>query len=151
MESEKKIQNTIFIQAPPSRVWDTLINPMETKLYMFGCETVSEWIPGSDLLWRGTYEGKTMVFVSGKVLEIRPERFLAYSVIDPNSPMPQTPENHLKVTYALEPKAGGTELLVTQSGFETAADGEKRYNDSYNNGEGWNPILVQIKRLAEQK
>ena len=151
MEKEKKIQNTVFIQAPPSRVWDTLINPMETKKYMFGCETVSEWLPGSDLLWQGTHEGKTMVFVSGKVLEIRPERFLAYSVIDPNSAMPQTPENHLKVIYSLEPKAGGTELLVTQSGFETAANGEKRYQDSYNNGDGWNPILAQIKKLAEQR
>lgn len=151
MEKEKKIENTIFIHAAPSRVWETLINPMETRQYMFGCETVSEWIPGSDLLWQGTFEGKSVVFVSGKVLEIRPERFLAYSVIDPNSAMPQTPENHLKVTYSLEPKSGGTELLVTQSGYETAANGEQRYIDSYNNGEGWNPILIQIKKLAEQK
>jgi hypothetical protein len=29
------------------------------------------------------------------------------------------------------------------------ADGQKRYEDSYNGGEGWNPILVQIKALAE--
>ncbi len=151
MEKEKIVQNTVFIQAPPSRVWEALINPQETKKYMFGCETVSEWLPGSDLLWQGTYEGRTMVFVSGKVLEIRPERYLAYSVIDPNSSIPQTPENHLKVTYSLSPKPGGTELLVTQSGFETVAEGEKRYQDSYNNGEGWNPILVQIKQLAEQK
>jgi len=38
---------------------------------------------------------------------------------------------------------------VSQDGFEKAADGEKRYQDVYNNGQGWNPILVEIKKLAE--
>ena len=30
------------------------------------------------------------------------------------------------------------------------ADGEKRYKETYNDGEGWNPILIQIKKIAEQ-
>ena len=29
------------------------------------------------------------------------------------------------------------------------ADGEKRYKEAFNNGEGWNPILVEIKKLVE--
>lgn len=63
--------------------------------------------------------------------------------------MPDIPENYLDVEYALTEANGQTTLTVTQSGFEGAADGEKRYKDTYNNGEGWNPILVQIKALVE--
>jgi len=51
--------------------------------------------------------------------------------------------------FSLAPTCGTTILTVTQFGFETAADGEKRYKDVHNNGDGWNPILMQIKELAE--
>ena len=62
--------------------------------------------------------------------------------------MEDIPENYLNVIYSLEEQEGKTTLPVIQGGFETATDGEKRYQDSYNNGEGWNPILVEIKKLV---
>jgi hypothetical protein len=54
------------------------------------------------------------------------------------------------VTYQLAEVDGKTVFTVTQDGFEQAADGQKRYKETYNNGEGWNPILVQIKKLVEE-
>ncbi len=147
---EKKIvQNTITINTPAAKVWDALINPAKTKIYMFGCETVSDWKVGSPLLWRGNYEGKEMVFVKGFILEIQVNKTLKYTVIDPNAEIEDIPENYLNVTYTLTEKSGETTLNVMQDGFETAADGEKRYQDVYNKGEGWNPILVEIKKLVE--
>ncbi len=147
--SKKVVENTITIIAPVEKVWNALVNPEETKKYMFGCETVSDWKVGDPLLWRGSYEGKEMVFVSGFIQEIQPNKLLKYSVIDPNATYPHTPENHLNVTYALSNIGGVTTLKVSQDGFEGAADGEKRYTDVHNNGDGWNPILVQIKQLIE--
>src|SRR5687767_8117160 len=147
--SKKVVTNTITIIAPVEKVWNALVNPEETKKYMFGCETVSDWKVGDPLLWRGSYEGKEMVFVSGRVLEIQPNKLLKYSVIDPNATYPHTPENHLNVTYELSNIGGVTTLKVSQDGFEGAADGEKRYTDVYNNGDGWNPILLEIKKLVE--
>lgn len=150
MENELIIRNEILINAPASVVWDVLVNPQQTKKYMFGCETVSNWNVGDELLWRGEYEGVQMVFVKGFIQEIVPAQLLVYTVIDPNNPaIPDVPENYLTVTYLLSEKNGTTTLAVTQKGFETVAEGEKRYADSYNNGEGWNPILVQIKAIAE--
>ena len=143
------IVNNITINSTTQRVWYLLTNPEQTKKYMFGCETVSDWMKGSSLLWKGHYEGKEMVFVKGNILEIEPNRILVYTVIDPNSAMEDIPENYLTVTYKLEAKNGETILTVTQGDYSKVADGEKRYNESYNNGEGWNPILVQIKKLAE--
>ena len=143
------VQNSIEINANPAAVWDALTNPEKTKIYMYGCEAVSEWTPGSELLWKGNYEGNEMVFVKGKIVAIEAGKLLKYTVIDPNSGMPDLPENYLDVTYRLEETNGKTLLTVTQDGFEGAADSEKRYKDISNNGEGWNPILVEIKKLVE--
>ena len=143
------VQNSILINASLDKVWDALVNPEQTKKYMFGCETVSDWKIGSPLLWKGTYEGKEMVFVKGIILDIQPNKLLKYTVLDPNSSMPDIPENYLNVTYTLSEKGGQVNLTVVQDGFEGAADGEKRYKDVENNGEGWNPILVEIKKVVE--
>ncbi|CAF1443022.1 unnamed protein product [Adineta steineri] len=145
------VQNIISINADAATVWNVLTKPEETKKYMFGCETVSDWKEGSTLDWKGTYDGKDMVFVKGKILQIQPNKLLKYTVIDPNATYADIPENYLNVTYELNEQNGGTTLKVTQDGFEDAAEGEKRYKDSYNNGDGWNPILVQIKKIAEEK
>ncbi|MBK6903625.1 MAG: SRPBCC domain-containing protein [Saprospirales bacterium] len=149
--SKMIVTNRISIQAPAARVWDALTNPFLTKIYMYGCETVSDWKVGSPLQWRGSYEGKEMVFVSGVIVDIQPNVRLVYTVFDPNSGMEDIPQNHLNVTYTLAERDGETELVITQDGFETAAEGEKRYQEVYNNGEGWNPILVEIKKLVESE
>ena len=151
------VKNNITINAPAAKVWDVLTNPEQTKKYMFGCETVSDWKAGSCLEWKGNYEGKEMVFVKGNILDITPEKFLAYTTIDPNNPaMEDKPENYLTVTYDLREEnlptgqAGGqTVLTVTQGDYNKVADGENRYKEASNNGEGWNPILVEIKKIAE--
>ncbi len=149
MSKELIITNSIYIKAPAAKVWDALTNPEQTKKYMFGCETVSDWRIGSPLLWRGSYEGKEMVFVKGTILGIRPNEYLVYTVIDPNNPnIPDIPENYLTVTYTLTKENDGTTLTVTQGDYATVADGEKRYKESYNDGLGWDPILVQIKELV---
>ncbi|MBK7696531.1 MAG: SRPBCC domain-containing protein [Saprospiraceae bacterium] len=150
MAEEKIIKNTIQIIATPSKVWDALVNPEKTKKYMFGCETVSDWKVGSSLLWKGEYNGQSIVFVKGNIIAIDPGKFLAYTVIDPNNnEIPDLPENYLTVTYSLTQEDHHTTLTVTQGDYSKVAEGEKRYQESYNNGEGWNPILVQIKNLVE--
>src|SRR3954469_22606438 len=96
------VKNSIIIDATPAKVWDTLVNPEQTKKYMFGCETVSDWKTGSSLLWKGSYEGKEMVFVSGNIVKIEPGKLLVYTTFDPNSTIEDKPENHLTVTYELQ-------------------------------------------------
>ncbi|MDX5513576.1 MAG: SRPBCC domain-containing protein [Hymenobacteraceae bacterium] len=144
-----EVKNTIKINAPAATVWDILTNPEQTKKYMFGCETVSDWNAGSPLLWKMMYEGKEMIPVKGTILDILPGQFLKYTVIDPNAAYPDIPENYLHVSYQLTEQNGSTSLTVIQNGFEGAADGEKRYKEISNKGEGWNPILVQVKAIAE--
>lgn len=149
MSERKIVSNQIIINAPRETVWDWMVSGDKTKQYMFGCETVSDWEPGSPLLWVGEYEGKEMTFVSGFILQIEEPELLSYGVIDPNASYEKTLVNHLRVTYVLEQKGDGTLLSVFQDGFEEAADGEKRFIEVSNNGLGWQPLLDEIKRLIE--
>jgi uncharacterized protein YndB with AHSA1/START domain len=150
MKTPLLVTSKISINAPLAKVWDALINPEQTKKYMFGCETISDWKVGSPLLWQGNYEGKDMVFVKGHIVDIKPNTYLAYTTIDPNNPnIADVPENYLTVTYSLSAENGHCALTVTQGDYNTVAEGEKRYQEAYNGGEGWNPILVEIKKLVE--
>jgi len=149
MSQSQFIKNAITIKAQASKVWDALVNPEQTKKYMFGCETVSDWKPKSSLDWKANYEGKDMVFVKGHIVSIEPEKLLVYSVFDPNSRMEDISQNYLTVTYELDEDNEKTVLNVTQGDYSKVAEGEKRYTEAYNDGEGWNPILVAIKNIAE--
>ncbi|GAB4018916.1 SRPBCC domain-containing protein [Spirosoma koreense] len=147
--TELIVRNRISLDSPVASVWDALTNPEQTQKYMFGCKALSDWTVGSPLLWTGSWEGQDMVFVKGTITAITPEAFLAYTTFDPNSALEDIPENYVTVTYTLTPQGNQTILDVTQGDFATVADGEKRYTETYNNGEGWNPILVEIKKLVE--
>ncbi|MCU0325378.1 MAG: SRPBCC domain-containing protein, partial [Spirosomaceae bacterium] len=136
------VKNEIVINANAAKVWDALVNPAQTKKYMFGCETVSDWQVGSKLDWRGNYEGQEMVFVTGRIINIISERLLAYTTFDPNGMIEDILENHTTVTYSLESAENLTLLRVTQGDFSTVADGQRRFEEVYNNGEGWQPILA---------
>ena len=117
---------------------------------MFGCEAVSGWEPGDELIWKGIFDGQELVAVKGNILSIEPGRKLEYTTFDPNNPeMKDVPENYLSVIYDLHEIDGKTMLTVSQGDFSKVMNGEQRYKDVYNNGEGWNPILVQIKTLVE--
>jgi uncharacterized protein YndB with AHSA1/START domain len=149
MKEKLIITNTIVIKADPKHVWDHLTLPENTRKYMFGCETVSDWKEGSTLLWKGMWEGQEMVFVKGVIVTIRPPEYLVYTTIDPNSTLPDLPENYLTVTYSLSPDPEGTRLTVTQGDYAQVGNGDARYDESIRGG-GWEPILRLIKELAEQ-
>src|SRR5579871_1445064 len=114
MSTPLVVKNEITINAPATKVWDALTKPEWTKQYMFGCEAISDWKPGSPLIWKGTFNDVEMVAVKGKVVSIDPGHSLVYTVIDPNNPaIPDLPENYLTVTLHLQEKAGQTTLVAT--------------------------------------
>lgn len=149
MKKPMFISNSISINVSAAKVWEWLVNPEKTRQYMFGCEAISDWKKGSSLLWRGMRDGKDRIFVKGDIEEIQPGKLLKYTVIDPTPDIDDVPENYLTVTYELTEKDGQTHFTVRQGDYSTVADGERRYRESYNNGEGWNPILIEIKKLVE--
>ncbi len=138
--------DSITINASPARVWDVLVNPAMTRKYMFDCEALSNWQPGSRLEWKGAADGK--VYVKGNIVEIEKDKLLRYTVFDPNGDLDDVPSNYLTVTYNLSRQDGhGTLLQVSQGDFAKVQNGQQRYQDTLN---GWGTVLNKIKELAEE-
>ena len=144
--SELFIRKSIQVQAPAATLWRVLTESAFIEKYMFGCYAETDWQAGSPLLWKGAADHK--LYVKGHVVAIEPARRLVYTVIDPNSPIPDIPENYLTMTYEL--KAQGPQactLEIAQGDFATVANGTQRYEDSLNGGDS---ILTGIQQLAEE-
>lgn len=139
------IRKTIKIGAPVETLWKVLTDSDFIRQYMFGCDAETDWKPGSPLLWKGAADGK--LYVKGNIVACDPPHDLAYTVIDPNSTIPDIPENYLTMTYRLKPHgANGSLLEITQGDFSTVADGQRRYKDSL---DGDDTVLNGIKKIAE--
>jgi len=143
------LRDSIAIQAAPALVWDALVNPAKTKLYMFGCEAISDWKTDSPLLWKAFPDGREILIMKGNIVEIERDRFLAYTMFDPNAGLDDIPENYLTVTYELYPDNGQTILTINQGDFAMMENGEQNYQEAVKNG-GWIPILSEIKKLLEK-
>lgn len=150
MEKKLFIAHTIEINATTGNVWDALINPNKTKQYMYNCEPITNWEIGSTLDWKGEYEGKEMVFVTGIVKKFDPLRKLVYTTFDPNSNTENKIENHLTVTYEIKKDNGKVYLSISQGDYAKVEDGQKRYDEAQNDGHGWIDILHKIKEISEK-
>lgn len=137
-------EKTIYIAASPEKVWDALINPEMTVQYMFGCQPVTDWIPGSKLIWRGAADG--VDYVTGNVVKFEPPSVLAFTTFNPNGGEEDVPENHLLGEYRLEAVEGGTNLRIIQGDFSKVANGEQRYKESV---QAWEMTLGILKKLLE--
>nr|MBX2877685.1 SRPBCC domain-containing protein [Saprospiraceae bacterium] len=121
----------------------------KTRLYMFGCEIISDWEIGSPVIWTGVGpDGQELVFVKGDLLEYKKEELLRLTLFDPNMGLADLPKNYLEMVYRLVPRGKQTQLIMEQSGFEGADQGKQRYEDSL---KGWDAVLQQIKDLAEKE
>ncbi len=150
MNVELFIRNSIVIDAPPEKVWDALVNPRQTRKYMFGCEAMSDWKKDSSLTWKMLQEGKEVIAVKGKIVDIRPPEYLSYTTIDPNGDAEDIPENYLTVVYELDLQEEGTLLTITQGNYAAVGDGDARYKKAAEAG-GWNTTLALIKELVERE
>lgn len=140
-------RSTIDIAASAQAVWAMLTDPALTKQYMFGCEVISDWKVGSTVLWRGELEGKPMVFVTGRVVTFEPHAVLAYTTFDPNGTLADVPSNHVTMTCRLTPLPGGkTRLDLAQGDFAKVEQGQQRYADAVNGGNG---LLAKMQEVAE--
>lgn len=130
------------INAPPSQVWEALINPEIIKQYFFGSEIVTDWKVGSPILYKGIWQDKPFED-KGKVLRVERQRLLEVTHWSPLSGVPDTPENYHKVTYELTPEDGGTRLTILQ---DNNASAEEQAHSEQN----WNMVLANLKKLLEQ-
>jgi len=145
--NETTITKKVQFSQDPATVWDLLTNPEKTKLYMFGSEIQSNWEDGSELNWTSrTEEGTSNLIIKGSILKIKKYEILTYTMLVPSSGMDDIPDNYIKTAYKLETTDEGTELTITQWGFDKAEDGQKRYESSL---KGWDLVIPLMKKVIQ--
>ena len=144
MEGKLIFKHQVIIKADQETVWDALVNPELTKLYMYGCIPVTDWSPGSKLTWRGAVDG--IDYVIGKVVAFEPISRLVTTTFGPSEGYEDIPSNYLKGEYLLSHNNGETILDITQGDFGTVENGEKRYSEA---GAAWDVALQGLKKLLE--
>lgn len=131
------------IALPTDKVWEALTNPRLIKKYMFGATVTSNWEKGSDITWKGEWNGKKYED-KGKIIDIIPGEKLSYSHYSPLSGLPDKPANYHTVTIHLKPEKDKTSVTLVQDNNSS----EKEQKESEKN---WNAMLEGLKKLLESK
>jgi uncharacterized protein YndB with AHSA1/START domain len=135
-------EESITIGAPITRVWETLTTPELIKQWFFGVDTETDWRKGSPIVHRGEYQGRPYED-RGEILEIEPPRLLVHSHWSPVSGLPDTPENHERVSWELSERDDGTELTIRESNL---ASEEARVTSE----QSWRLVLKNLKQFLER-
>jgi uncharacterized protein YndB with AHSA1/START domain len=141
MKSNIKGRATISIDATAAKVWEALTTPSIIKKYFFGTDAISDWQPGSPLIFKGEWEGKKYED-KGTILNVIPNALFKYTYWSSMSGIEDKPENYVIITYELSENNGKTLLTITQ---ENIPD-EKMKDHSEQN---WKKVLTDLKNLLE--
>lgn len=133
---------SISINASKREVWDALVNPAAIKQYMFGADVESGWREGSEIIWKGEFNGRKYED-KGVILKIEPEKLLRYSHFSSSSGKPDIADNYHFVTIYLADGADRTEVSLTQ---DNNADDYARIESEKN----WNAMLEALKAYVEK-
>jgi uncharacterized protein YndB with AHSA1/START domain len=141
MPSEISTQASVTIDAPADEVWAALTTPELIKRWFFGVDTQTDWTVGSPIVHRGEYQG-TPYEDTGIIERFEPGRLLVHTHWSPVSGLPDRPENHQEVTWALSGTDGVTELTVTERNLPS--EDAKTISDR-----SWASALSSLKELLE--
>jgi uncharacterized protein YndB with AHSA1/START domain len=130
------------IDAPPGQVWTALTDPEQIKKYMFGSQVVTDWQPGSPIVWKGEYEGKKYED-KGEIVEIEPERRLKVTHFSPLSGQEDVPENYHTLLYEIEQHGQGTRVSLSQD--NNASEEEAEHSRA-----NWEQMLSGLKEVVER-
>ncbi len=136
-----KIEKQIELKAPVSRVWRAEFSQW------FRVKLDGPFVPGKVTRGALTHPGYEHYMMEVTVRKMEPERVFSFTwhpyAID--SSMDYSKESPTLVEFRLEENAGGTLLIVTESGFEKIPAGRRpeafRMND-----DGWAEQMKNIER-----
>jgi len=133
--------STITINASTEKVWNMITKPEYVKRWQFGSQLITTWEIGSDIKFKTEWEG--VIYEQwGKVLLVKPNELVKYSLFAPAPGREDIPENYFIMSYVLTADKGQTILNIIQEDNRPGAVQEEPQ------GEG-NPVLNLLKQLAE--
>jgi uncharacterized protein YndB with AHSA1/START domain len=144
--STDRIEKSIFLRAPRSRVWRAIANAEEFGAW-FGARLEGGFAPGARVQDRITTPGYEHLIMDGTIERVDPERLFSYRwhpyAIDPG--VDYSGEPTTLVEFRLEDAAGGTRLTVIESGFDRIPV-SRRAEAFRMNDQGWAEQMKNIER-----
>jgi uncharacterized protein YndB with AHSA1/START domain len=146
-----RIEKSIELKAPVSRVWRALTDHQEFGEW-FEVKLDGPFVPGKVSAGRVTYPGYEHIKFELVTQKLETERFFAFSwhpyAIDPNVDYSNEPST--LVEFRLESRDKSTVLYLTESGFD-ALPKDRRFEAFRKNEEGWIEQMQNIEEyLAER-
>ena len=133
--------STIIINAPIEKVWDTITKAELVKLWQYGSDLLTTWEIESEIKFRTEWEDQ--VFEQwGKVLEVKPNQLVRYSLFAPRPGLEDKPENYFIMNYILTNEGSRTKLEIVQEDNRPNAKQEEPQGEE-------NPVLQSLKKVAE--
>jgi uncharacterized protein YndB with AHSA1/START domain len=139
-----RIEKSIELKAPVARVWRALTDYQEFGAW-FRVKLEAPFISGKSTRGPITYPGYEHLIMTVVVQKMEPERLFSFHwhpyAIDPNVDYSHEPPT--LVEFKLEPIAGGTLLVVSESGFDALPASRRDEAFRMNEG-GW---AVQMQNI----
>lgn len=142
MKNDISAKVSTVINAPVSAVWEALTKPEIIKEYFFGTNTITDWKVGSQIRFKGEWEGKSYED-KGTVLKFEPNKTLKYNYWSSMSGIEDKPENYVIITYFLSSENNKTTLTISQ---ENIPDEKMKEHSEQN----WKKVLNNLKNLLEK-
>jgi uncharacterized protein YndB with AHSA1/START domain len=146
MTSTDRIEKTILLRAPRSRVWHALTDPQEFGAW-FRVKLEGAFGEGATVRGRITHPGYEHVTMEMLIVRMDPERLFSYRwhpyAVSPD--VDYSAEPTTLVEFRLEEVTGGTRLTVVESGFDRLPS-ERRAEAFRMNEGGWSEQMLNIER-----
>ena len=140
--NEYIVNKQISIKATPEIVWEALTDPVKTKKYFFNCKVISDWQPGSPIIFKGRIFLFIKIEMHGKIIKAEPGKILQYTLQNNRGS-----DGRSTVTDTLHYENGVTTLTITDD-VGKDEDAQDRYTRSV---KGWDKILKGLKKMLEKK
>lgn len=145
-----RIEKTIEIEAPVSRVWRALTDHREFGAW-FRVRLDGPFVPGQTSSGQITHPGYEHIRWTAVVQKMEPERLFSFTwhpyAIDPNEDYSN--ESPTLVEFTLQSTGTGTLLRLVESGFDKVP-ARRRAEAFRMNDNGWGQQMHNIAAHAEQ-
>ena len=143
--STDRIERSIVLRAPRSRVWEALANPDEFG-HWFGARLAGAFTPGARVTGQITTPGHEHLAFELVIEKVEPEGLFSYRwhpyAVDPD--VDYSSEPMTLVEFRLVEVADGARLTVAESGFDRIEPG-RRAEAFRMNDQGWAGQLQNIQ------
>jgi uncharacterized protein YndB with AHSA1/START domain len=148
--STDRIEKTIVLRAPRSRVWRAISTPQEFGTW-FRVNLEGAFVEGAKIRGAITHPGYEHLTMELLVERIEPERYFAYRwhpyAVDPGVDYSHEPTT--LVEFRLQDAEGGTRLTIVESGFDRIPLA-RRAEAFKMNDQGWTEQARNIERYVKE-